>query len=61
MFEVRTGEYVVKGIATGLRMKRKDTHQVCEILKKAAEVAECINPSTQPHATVSVRMMRDVT
>jgi hypothetical protein len=60
MFEVRTGEYVVKGIATGLRVEGRDTHQVCEILKKAAEVAECINPSNQPHATVSVRVMRGV-
>jgi hypothetical protein len=43
-----------------LRVEGRDTHQVCEILKKAAEVAECINPSNQPHATVSVRVMRGV-
>jgi len=32
-------------------MEGKDTHQVCKVLK-AAQVAECINPSTQPHVTL---------
>jgi hypothetical protein len=56
MLEVEIVESVVGGVASGKLGREIGKIAIracsCTDYKKAAEVAECINPTTQPHAAL---------